>query len=674
MKFLKDSLIQPKSLVLIFAVTAVIVITYAFVEMHQSKKEMYELMQKQSQTLLESMLISSDNALLAYEEIEEELKERLLNNAIMIRIMYEKGMLNNALLRKIADDNDIYRINIFNNLGKKVLSSHMNIHTEPKEEYSMSYLKTVLEGKVDTLIIGLKPARFGNEQRYAVALSSKDGGAIVLNVDSAELINFRMKVGFGVLLRKLTDNPEIEYIALQDENGIIAAAGDVLELEAISSSQFLIDAYEDEIYHWRLNPLNGKEVFEAVQAFVHNNHFVGLFRVGISLEPIENINAHTTQRIIIFALVLFVFGVVTLTLIFIKQNFESLSKKFTSFESYSNRIIENVSDGILVLDSQNILKSINKAAQNILSKKEDELIGKEFTDIFVGDNCGRILEPNMKIEEYECTINGIKRVIQVSKSEFIDENKEINKIIVVRDLTERKELEKQVERSERLTAMGELASSVAHEIRNPLNTIGTITQQLGKDFLPKENENEFKSLTQLVYKEVRRINEIIENFLKFARPKPIKAENFITSEIFEQVKKQYEHLLNKKGIKLVVKENFIGRVYWDKTQIQQALMNLMENAIDSINNNGSISITVKETDEHRIVIIFEDNGKGISKEDLKKIFNLYFTTKDKGSGIGLSIVQKVISEHNGVIIVNSEVGKGTTFTIYLPKYFTGRKG
>lgn len=675
MKFLKDSLIQPKSLILIFVVTAVIIITYAVVEMNQSKKEMLELMQKQSNTLLESMLISSNNALLAYEEIEEELKERLLNNAVMIRIMYEKGMLNNALLRKIADDNNIYRINIFNRYGSKILSSHLGIHSEiDQEDYSMNYLKPILSGDIDTLIIGMRPSRFGSSQRYAVALSTKDKGAIVLNVDSDELMNFRMQVGFGVLLRKLTDNPEIEYIALQDENGIIAAAGDVSELESIESSDFLEEAYNDEIYQWRINTLGDKEVFEAVQAFVHNNYVVGLFRVGLSLEPIDNINSHTSQRIIIFAFVLFVFGFITLTLIFIRQNFETLSQKFSSIESYSNRIIENVSDGIVVLDQNDFVISVNQAAQRLFSKNEKDIIGKQFIDVFEDKNCEEILKSENNIMEFECSVGNYKRVLLISKSEFTDENKNVNKIIVIRDLTDQKELEAQIERKERLTAMGQLASSVAHEIRNPLNTIGTITQQLGKDFSPKENVSEFKSLTDLVYKEVRRINDTVENFLKFARPQPINSEYFSLNELLEQLKKQYESLLSQKNIELNISNKFLGEVFWDKTQIQQTLMNLMENAIDSIDVKGQISISILQTIPDNIEIVFSDTGKGISKEDIKKIFNLYFTTKDKGSGIGLSIVQKVIAEHNGIISVNSELGKGTTFTILLPKQFLGKKG
>jgi signal transduction histidine kinase len=240
---------------------------------------------------------------------------------------------------------------------------------------------------------------------------------------------------------------------------------------------------------------------------------------------------------------------------------------------------------------------------------------------------------------------------------------------VLRDLTEQKLLEKQIERSERLSAMGELASSVAHEIRNPLNSIGTIAQQLGKDFYPKENEEEFKSLTQVVYKEVRRINETIESFLKFSKPQPIKSEKFAAHELFDQLAKQYNSLLAKKNIVLNMNIADIGDVVWDKTQMTQVFINLFENAISAVADKGEIRIDVAERKEKQVEIIFADNGSGISSENLKRIFNLYFTTKSKGSGIGLSVVQKIISEHNGLISVQSEPGKGTIFTIILPKYF-----
>lgn len=670
-KFFRNLLIQPKSLILIFFVTASIVIASLLIELTQSKKEMLSLMEKQGHTLLETLLSSSNNALLSYEKIEDELKQRLLSNASMIRIMLDKGLITNALLEEITQNNQIYRINIFDRNGNKKFASHKEIHSNiPEKENPKKYIEPILTGETDTLIIGIKQARFLEGQRFAVAVSTKEGGAIVLNVDAEDLLNFRKQVGFGVLLKKVTGNSQIIYAALQDEDVIIAGSGLIQDLEDIDSSEVLRKTIDENSFKWRIAKIGALEVFEVLQPFVHNNETIGIFRVGISLEPLNNINDNITRRIIFLGFVLFVFGFVTITLIFVRQNFDMLSKRFTAIESYSSRIIDNVSDGIIVLDSNKKIQTINKAGEVLLGIKEGEGKGIEFISLFAGGTCENILQSSSAIEEIECNIAGKNKVFLVSKSEFNNENKESNIILVLRDLTEQKLLENQIERSERLIAMGELASYVAHEIRNPLNSIGTIAQQLGKDFNPKENEAEFKTLTQVVYKEVRRINETIESFLKFAKPQPINAEKFVARELFDQLEKQYHSLLIKKKIILKMNIADIGDVLWDKTQMTQVFINLFENAISAVSDNGVISIDAAERKEKQVEIKFADNGAGISPDNLKRIFNLYFTTKTKGSGIGLSIVQKIISEHNGLISVQSEQNHGTVFTILLPKYYS----
>ena len=670
-KLFRNLFIQPKSLILIFLVTAVIVIASLLIELTQSKNEMLGLMEKQGRTLLETLLSSSNNALLSYEKIENELKQRLLSNASMIKIMLEKGLITNSLLQEITQKNNIYRINIFDRNGIKRFASHKEIHLNLAEkEDPLKYIEPILEGEVDTLIIGIKLARYLEGQRFAVAVSTKEGGAIVLNVNAEELLSFRNQVGFGILLKKVTENSQIIYAALQDEDGIMAGSGQIHNLEEIDSSDVLKKILDENSFKSRIALIGNMEVFEVLHPFVHNNETIGIFRLGISLEPLNNINERLTRRILFFGLLLLVFGFVTITLVFLRQNFDLLSKKFSAIETYSSRIIDNVSDGIIVLDSNKRIQTINKAGETLLGIAEGEAKGIEFITLFTGSKCELILNSSSAIEEIECNIAGKNKVFLVSKSEFHNENKDNNTILVLRDLTEQKLLENQIERSERLIAMGELASSVAHEIRNPLNSIGTIAQQLGKDFYPKENENEFKSLTQVVYKEVRRINETIESFLKFAKPQPINAEKFAARELFEQLERQYQSLLSKKKIVLKMNIADIGEVLWDKTQMMQVFINLFENAISAVADNGQINIDVSKRKEKQVEIKFSDNGAGIPADNLKRIFNLYFTTKSKGSGIGLSIVQKIISEHNGLVSVQSEPNKGTTFTMVLPKYFS----
>lgn len=216
-----------------------------------------------------------------------------------------------------------------------------------------------------------------------------------------------------------------------------------------------------------------------------------------------------------------------------------------------------------------------------------------------------------------------------------------------------------------MNAMGQLASGVAHEIRNPLNSIATIVQQLDKDFEPAVDSEEYHSLAKIVSKEVKRMNITIENFLRFSKPEPIIKKKFQLEELINAIAEQFTPLFDEKGIEFKLTIDWQGLVNWDRNQIKQVLINLIKNSIESINNSGKIDLVISNIDQS-IVIKVIDNGEGIPKENLQKIFNLYFTSKAKGTGIGLSIIQRIINEHDGIITVDSDKEIGTIFSITLP--------
>ena len=659
--------IQPKFLILIFLIVASLVISSAIYELNQSKKEMYELMAEQSHSLLETTLTASKNALLSYEEIDNEIKNRLLTNANIVRLLYEENLITNKLLEKIAIQNNFHRIKIFNRFGKKIFQSHTEQYSQTLEqEQALKVLSPIFNGETKVLILGINKPPYQNEYKYTIALSTKDKNAIVLNIDAEELLEFRKKIGFGILLKKVTLNKGIIYAALQDSSGILAASGNVQLLENIYESPFLQKSLSDSSFVWRTANFDSVDVFEAVHPFTYKNNVVGLFRLGLSLEPIHKINNRIKQRLFLSGIVLFILGSLLLTYIFTKQNFSVLKKQFKSLEAYSDKIVHNVSDAVIVIDENKKIKIFNTASCKLFGKDEQDTIGMDLSSIFSEKEYNEICNSDFRIKQIDTIIDNQRKYLLISKSKFVIEESKENTVLVIRDLTEQKLLEEKIRRKERLVAMGELASGVAHEIRNPLNTIGTIVQQLNKDFEPKNNLEEFDSLTKLVNKEVRRINETVQSFLQFAKPKPIKLTKFLLSDLLEQIKEQYSAMLKEKSTILEMNQNWNGIVIWDKNQIQQVLMNLIQNAYDAIKSNGKILITISSSDNTKVTLKISDNGKGIPKHILNNIFNLYFTTKAKGTGIGLSIVQQIIYEHNGTISVESNEGSGTTFTIEMP--------
>lgn len=666
-KILGKISVQPKFLVLIFVTIAAIVILSAMTELLQSRKEMLNLMQNNAHSLLETILSNSQNTLASNETLETELKSRLLNNANFIKILYEQNRISNRFLEEIARQNDIFRINVFNKAGKKIFGSHKETHSGLPEEINPGQvLQPIFNGETDSLIVGIKKSRFTNQgYRFAVAVAAKDRSAIVLNVEADKLLEFRKSIGFGSLLQKMSANPQIHYIIIEDSLNVLAASGDIGNLPSIGESEFLKKAAADSTFRWHILNYKGSDVFEAVHPFYYMNRRVGLMRLGLSLEPLDAINERITRRIIIIGLLLLIFGFAVLALIFARQNLNRLQKRYESIEDYSGKIVNNISDVLLVVDKSRIIKSTNSAVSSVLGINPGDITGKNITEIFPADICGNIFDEVSTINQFDCRIADKLKHLLISKSFFTDETGGENLILLIRDLTEQKMLESQIQMKEKLAAMGELASGVAHEIRNPLNTIGTITQQLSKDFEPKENAEEFKSLSQLVYKEVKRINQTIEEFLKFSRPGPLNPEEFSLVEFLHQIRIQYEAMLQKNSISLKIECAYGESVFWDKKQIQQVFMNLFENSIDACPPGGNISISVLR-DHGFLSILFQDNGHGIRKEIMANIFNIYFTTKPKGTGMGLAIIQRIVFEHGGSISVESKENEGTTFIISLP--------
>jgi signal transduction histidine kinase len=660
---------QPRLLILIFISLAVIMIVSALFELYQSKKELYVLMEKQAHSLMKSIIISSKNSLLTNERLSALIEERLLNNAVLINTLYKTDKITNSVLNKISQQNNIYRINIFDKYGEKIFHSHPQDHFSDSEKYSpQQVLAPILTGLVDTLIIGIVPTRFEEGNRYAVAISAKDRSAIVVNIDAKQVMDFKRNIGFGPLLRNIvSENPLIIFAALQDTSNILAASGNVTVLEAIQESDFLLSSLQDSLFISRIADFDSLEIFEVVHPFVYNGMKIGLLRIGLSMSPIQDINDRIFRRLIIITVALFIIGSIIFAFIFTLQNFGILKKQYSIVETYSSNIISNASDAIIVYNKNNGIKIFNNAAESLFKKKQSKVIGKTLTLLFAKNDFTKINEQSSTILSIDCLINNFNRYLLISKTHFKDDKDDKNTILLIRDLTDQKLMEEQIERKQRLTAMGELASGVAHEIRNPLNSISTIIQQLDKDFTPTDDVEEYHELSNIVYSEINRINQTVKDFLHFAKPEKIKPEPFKLGTLFKQLHLQYKGVLDNKNIQMTIEQSWNGQVTWDLNKMKQVFINLIDNAIDAISKEGTISITVNRSSNHHINIQLTDDGIGMPDTVQSNIFNLYFTTKAKGTGIGLSIVQRIIFEHKGTITINSKKDIGTTVSIVLPQ-------
>ena len=644
-------------------------ISSGLMELSQSRKDLYQLMERQSFTLLEAIIIASNNSLLSNEYLEEISRQRLLDNANMIRSLYQEGTVSNELLERFRKQNELKSIHIISSDRITLFSgTGPDFPQEKDAEIQAEELEEIFNGESDTLILGLRSSPQSKDSHYSVALATVDRKAILVSFDADRFLEFRKNTGFGTLLNQVADeNKQIHFIAFQDTEGILAATGNVTSLEAIDGSTFLSQSLEDSVYMSRITSFDDHRIFELTHPFTYRGEAIGLIRMGLSTEPLQEINRRIFRRMIISTVVLVFIGFILITYLFIRQRLTLIQKRYKLVESYSAGIIENVSDAILVFDMENRMRIFNSAAETLFGITQSEALIRSVTELFSEDQCSAFFKTGKPVRQIRCRISGQQKYLLLSRSTFMDSDELEYVILVVRDLTEQKHMEEQIQRKNQLSAMGELASGVAHEIRNPLNAIGTIVQQLQKDFVPEKHQEEYSELTDIVYGEVRRINQTILEFLRFSRPEPILPLLFEPGPLIEELKKQYRTVLEEKQIVIEMKVEWQGEVFWDRNQIKQVLINLMQNAIEAIGQKGLIRISLSETSNKQLLLTMSDNGPGMDRKTKENLFNLYFTTKASGTGIGLSLVQRIIYEHGGVISFESEQGKGTRFSIQLPR-------
>jgi signal transduction histidine kinase len=226
------------------------------------------------------------------------------------------------------------------------------------------------------------------------------------------------------------------------------------------------------------------------------------------------------------------------------------------------------------------------------------------------------------------------------------------------------ELQEQLHQAERLAVLGEMVAGVSHEIKNPLGIIRSTAELLAS--MPDANDTQRK-LSTVITEESTRLNRIVTEFLDFARPQSPNLQKCDLKEIIEKNLSFLEPELQKRGI--TVRNNLDSRsldLLADQELLYRAFLNIFINSIQSMDTGGRIEVFAShERDNYRVEI--EDNGCGINQEHLKKIFNPFFTTREKGSGLGLSIVRKIIEAHQGIITIESEKGQGTRVKLLLPR-------
>jgi two-component system, NtrC family, sensor histidine kinase PilS len=353
---------------------------------------------------------------------------------------------------------------------------------------------------------------------------------------------------------------------------------------------------------------------------------------------------------------------------------EEKESEFNQLDLLFRSIIESVYTGVMTIDLQNTIKTFNHAAEEITGFTRDKVRDRKIKDIFpefvsfmTVETINEQTQKRLEVIITGKTGNEINLGLSISPLIGRYDN-QIGNILIFQDLTKIKQMEINLEKSKNMALIGEMAAGLAHEMRNPLAAITGSIELLGQG-LKLDGTDE--RLMQIILRGKDQLDSFARDFLSLARPVPVSRELVDLNEVIEEVLDYIK--LNKNWtskIKIIKVFSIKAKAFANKEQVRQIINNLILNAIQSMEEGGVLSIETKmvklEDKKEYSEIKVSDTGCGIKENDLKKIFEPFFTKKEKGTGLGLTIVNHIVDGYNGRIKIESTINKGTVCSVWLP--------
>jgi two-component system sensor histidine kinase HydH len=668
--------IRLRYVIIITLLLALILFLIARFGIQKSKSNMLKVMEKEGTALLGSLILSSQNTIRANALVEEIVGERLLNVAYLVDRAENEGRIDNSELQEVADAGNLLRIDVLDQQMNPIYSSDPQ-DTEIYQDTAalvIPMLQTLFDQEADEVAFGIEAKTLLAEKSYAAAIQrSKGQGAVVVVTSAAYMESFKKEIGIGYLIQKISRESGVEYIVLQSLEGIVLASKRVEKMLKIEEDPFLQEALSENEAKSRIAPFEEGEVLEVVKPFISEEIPSGILRIGLSLEDYRKVASSYQRQMILFSIVLFILGLLIIGIVIVNQNYFVLDRSYRQIRTLTGNILEGMHSAVVAVDRDRKIIMFNRLAEEIFSVNKERALNHPYEVIFPNDECllRQTLEKKRTTRDVERefrTFSGEDKFLIIGTSCLFDEEKKFNGAVsVMHDVTELKKYEEEAKRSERLLALGNLAAGVAHEIRNPLNAISITAQRLKAEFVPQKDEREYISFIKTILGEIKSLDNTVNQFLSLAKVHKL---NFVSTDMhrfLNEVVDLVEIDAKEKNIQVSREIAHFPETRLDPDELKKALLNIMLNGIQATPSSGRLSVRAHLDDSQRsILIIIKDSGSGIPKENLSDIFQPYFSTKEKGTGIGLSIAYRIVSDHKGKIEVKSEVGEGTAFTVKLP--------
>jgi PAS domain S-box-containing protein len=652
----------------IVIVLALAVLILTWVGIRQSRSDSFELLVLQGRAFTEALAQAAENAI-SSETFYDHLVHKRYAEIVVDLTEIPLNKVNNQQLAQIAQNHDLFGLFVFAADSNLVAGSIVGGPKIALPEFVTEEVRQLIANPESNYVLlleeGEKP---GEAVHYYLEITNTLDRVVVIIADALYYVNALEQTQIGYLAQKMAREQGVVYIMYQSTEGIIFSSRAPGQILAIDSDPFLSQALESDHIMHRIWEFQNEKVLELVRPFATTKYPFGLLRVGLSLDGFYSVSKGFDRQMVALAGALFVLAAVALLYLNSRRKRQEIAWQYSRIKSVTSKIFDEMRTGVAAVDKDGTITLANDAFEkifdvsNCIGTQWDNTVGTP--DIAFGQIAAAREDAIEK--EITLTFDGLTKTLLVAASKFRSEDDEaIGVVMVVYDITRLKEFERQSARRERLSEMGSLAAGVAHEIRNPLNTISIAAQRLASEFASNVDSEEYVTITNQIKVETKRLNEIINKFLALTREEEKKYRVIDLAEFIEETVEFFKPEAEKLKIEL---SHIVGpglKVEADPNALKQVFLNLFNNAKEALSGQpGRISIGAQAHDEI-VELTFSDSGPGIKKELREKIFTPYFTTKESGTGLGLTTVHKIISDLGGEVRTEESDWGGAKFVITL---------